>query len=77
MINETFKVDSPTTMTTPASYVTALVGLLTAVDWEKAIYIVLAIATFAVNWYYQHKRLKISEANKREHDATQSSDKEH
>ncbi len=48
--------DHETTLTTPASYVAALIGFAASLDWEKAIYIVLAVSTFAINWYYQHQR---------------------
>lgn len=42
-------------VTTPASYLVALMGFLSSVDWERLIYILLAIATFAINWYYKHR----------------------
>lgn len=56
MTNGTLKVDHETTITTPASYTAALIGFLYTVNWEKTIYIALAIGTFAINWYYQHQR---------------------
>lgn len=58
MTSGTPKVDHETILTTPASYLATLVGFIYAVDWEKAIYIALAIGTFVVNWYYQHQRYK-------------------
>ena len=56
MTTGTLKVEHDTTLTSVASYLAATVGFFASIDWEKGVYITLAIATFAVNWYYNHQR---------------------
>jgi hypothetical protein len=56
MTTGTHQVEHDTTLTSVASYVAATVGFFASIDWEKSIYIALAVATFAVNWYYNHQR---------------------
>lgn len=56
MTTGTETVDHNTTFTSAASYVAAAVGFFASIDWEKSVYITLAIATFCINWYYNHQR---------------------
>lgn len=53
-------------LTTPAAYTaSAVTGLFGMVDWNTVATIgglVLAILTFAVNWYYKRKNSKAFEA---------------
>lgn len=50
-----------TTITTISSYALSLGGLIAAIDWEKLIYLSLALATFAVNWYFRRRQDKRDE----------------
>ncbi len=45
-------------LTTPASYGTAIAAFLASLNFERwvtLISLVLAIGTFAINWYYRHR----------------------
>lgn len=49
------------TISTPAAYIGAgvtVVAGLSINEWAAVIGIVLAIATFCLNWYYKHKESK-------------------
>lgn len=41
--------------TGPASYIVSIVGMIAAWNWESILYLMLAVATFGINWYYKHK----------------------
>jgi len=49
--------DSTSEVTYVASAVTVISGL-TVNEWGVIIGLVIAVATFAVNWYYKHKTFK-------------------
>ena len=55
-------------MASNVTYITsgaALIAGLTLNEWVAIVSIVLAIATFSINWYYKHKTLKVT-TNKRD-----------
>ena len=53
MTNGIIKVDTATTA--QAGYLAMIVGFITSVNWERWIYVIIAVATFFVQWYYRHQ----------------------
>ena len=57
-------------ITTPTSYATSaamtILGGLTISEWMAITGIILGIATFAINWFYKYKHLKLDEKNRKD-----------
>lgn len=47
------------TVSYTAGVSTATAGALTLNDWALIVGIIVSLGTFAVNWYYKHKTVKI------------------
>lgn len=60
------KVQMVTNVVTPAGATTAGIGMLTLNDWLVVGGFILALGSFLVNWYYQHKRFAVYKKSKEE-----------
>ena len=59
------KVQAVTSMTTPTGAITAGAGAFTLNEWLAIGGFALALGSFGVNWYYQHKRYQLQKADQK------------
>lgn len=58
------KVQYVTNVTGPTGAVTATAGAFTFNEWLALGGFILALGSFLINWYYQHKRYEIEKGRK-------------
>lgn len=58
------KVQAVTSVTTPSGAVVAGTGAYTLNEWLALLGFALALGSFLINWYYQHKRYELERDRK-------------